>query len=78
MNFSKFKADEMEMYINFKSMRIAFVFIQIGLAIYCICHLCIDKFLPDVFAIWVLSMAIYWTSNLIFRRKMAKGQEDEE
>lgn len=78
MNLSKIKADEMEMYINFKSMRIAFGFIQISLAIYCMYHLFIDKTLPDVFIIWVLSMTVYWISNLVFRHKMLKGQEDEE
>lgn len=77
---NNFKADEMEMSINFKSMRLAWVFSELALAIYCIVRLFMNGNLPSVsLLILCISGAIFWVSKLIMTKQMtAGGNYDEE
>ena len=78
MRNSKFRADEMEMYINFKLVRIAYIFIQICLAIYCIYELYISNKLPFVFIIWILSGVVFWFSKIYYTQKLMEDKKNEE
>lgn len=43
-----FKADEMEMAINFKAMRFAWILSELALALYCMVDLVMNENLPSI------------------------------
>lgn len=72
------KADEMEMAINFKSMRIAFVFSTLALTVYCCLETFIGGKLPTVpCIIWLLQGSLFFCAKLIFT-KLTTVKSDEE
>ncbi|MCM1499383.1 MAG: hypothetical protein NC124_13030 [Clostridium sp.] len=75
-----FKADEMEMAINFKAMRLAWMFLELALAVYCAVVLVIYDNLPaTIFVILCASGIIFFVSKLMITKKMtANGDNDEE
>lgn len=75
----KFKADEMEMAINFKAMRIAWIFSELTLAIYCIIDLVMDENLPFIpFLVLCISGILFLTSKLIMTKQMTLGGDYDE
>ena len=78
MKQSKIKADEMEMTINFKSMRVAYVFSEICLTIYCIYHFCTAGAFSIVTVIWLTSVAAFFVSKLIYTHNIARDENNEE
>lgn len=75
-----FKADEMEMAINFKAMRLAWMFLELALAIYCIAVLVMYGDLPSIpVVILCISGVIFWVSKLLITKQMTvSGDYDEE
>lgn len=79
MKNRKWKADEMEMTINFKSTRIAFIFSILALLIYCIYGLVAMEELPTIpFIILCISCSLFLTSKLYLFKMMTKGTSYEE
>ena len=78
MKQSKIKADEMEMAINFKSMRAAYVFTEICLTIYCIYHFCTAGAFSVVTAIWLASVAVFFVFKLIYTHNIIRNENNEE
>lgn len=79
MKNKKWKADEMEMTINFKAMRVAFVFSIIALLAYCIYEAVVSKNLPTVpFVILTVQSAVFFISKLFLTKEMSEGANDEE
>jgi hypothetical protein len=72
------KADEMEMAINFKSMRLSWVFVIVSLFIWLVAEYLINgrfNFIP--FIIIVGQNVIFFGSKIYMTRKMA-GNNDEK
>ncbi len=78
MKKQKMKADEMEMSINFRAMRIAYTFIQLCLAFYCVYKLAVCGELPEVAVIWFAGVALFFIAKLIYTRKMTRTNDNEE
>ena len=78
MKQSKIKADEMELAINFKSIRAAYVFSEICLTIYCIYHFCTAGVFSVVTAIWLVSVAAFFVSKLIYTHNITRNTKNEE
>lgn len=79
MKNTKWKADEMEMAINFKSTRNAFVFSNLALLIYCIYGVIAMEKIPVIpFVILCVSCALFFISKLYLSKMMTKGNYDEE
>lgn len=79
MQKKKWKADEMEMTINFKSIRIAYVFSIVTLLGYCIYDFAIQKELPFVpFIVVCGQLFLFYFSKLYLMKKMTRGNQDEE
>ena len=73
------KADEMEMAVNYKAARNAFVFLELALAVYC--FVCVLKTgeLPWVLLIFIVSGVIFWGTKLIETKRLTgPGDSDEE
>lgn len=79
MKNKKWKADEMEMMINFKSTRMAFIFSNLALLGYCIYGvITMEKILTIPFTILCGSCSLFFISKLYLSKKMTKGNFDEE
>lgn len=79
MKFKKWKADEMEMAINYRAMRIAFAFSIIALLAYCVYECLSTERLPSIpFAIVCVQEALFFISKLFITSKMTKESDDEE
>ncbi len=79
MQKRKWKADEMEMAINFKSIRVAYIFSIVTLLGYCIYSFAIQKELPFVpFIVLSGQLFLFYFSKIYLTRKMARGNKDEE
>jgi hypothetical protein len=67
------KADEMEMYINFQSMRLSWVFVNIALIIWLIVTFIKSRELPFLlFAIICTQNILFWGSKLYITRRVSK------
>ncbi len=55
----------MEMFINVKSLKIAYIFTELCLMIYCIYHFFTTDEISVVTAIWLVSLAIFFVSKLL-------------
>ena len=73
------KADEMEMAVNYKAARNAFVFLEFALAIYClVCFLKTGE-LPWAWLIFIVSGLIFWVTKLVETKRLTDpGDSDEE
>ncbi len=72
------KADEMEVAINFKAMRIAFIFSTLALTVYCCLETFLSGALPTVpCIIWLSQGSLFFCAKFIFT-KIATVQSDEE
>jgi len=76
------KADEMEMDINFKAVRLAWVFVQIALLVFIIAYILAnhkwDLILTIIFSMFMASSIVFWTAKIFYTKKMTAGIEDEE
>lgn len=73
------RADEMEMAINYKSIRLAYTFLEVGLLIFCFITLATSKELLLVpFILAMASSAIFWFMKLYYTKRMTAGNEDEK
>jgi hypothetical protein len=73
------KADEMEMAVNYKAARNAFVFLELALVVYClVCFLKTGE-LPLVWLIFVASSLVFFGTKLIETKRLTgSGDSDEE
>ena len=79
MKKQKWKADEMEIAINYRAMRIAFVFSNIALLAYCIYEYVALKRLPTIpFVIVCVQQVLFFISKVFITSKMTKESDDEE
>jgi hypothetical protein len=79
MGKTKWKADEMEMTINFKSIRIAYVFSILALFGYCIYILITENELPLIpFIIFCGELCLFYLTKLCLTKKITRGSRDEE
>jgi preprotein translocase subunit SecF len=72
------KADEMEMALNFKAMRLSWVFVLAALIVWCIVALAIygeKPFIP--FIIICIQSTIFFATKLVLSRKMTKERMDD-
>ena len=73
------KADEFEMAINFKSMRISYAFISLALLGYCIVTLVQSGEVPTVPGmILCLTGVLFWSTKIFMTKHLTKGIDDEE
>ncbi len=73
------KADEMELAVNYKAARNAFVFLEIALAIYCLVYRLKTGELPWVWIIFIVSGLVFFGTKLIETKRLtAPGDSDEE
>lgn len=79
MKNPNWKADEMEISINFKSARNAFIFAILALLAYCLYGvIAMDKLLTVPFVIMVLSCCIFFITKVYLSIMMTRGSSDEE
>lgn len=79
MKKQKWKADEMEIAINYKAMRIAFVFSIIALLAYCVYDYVTSSEIPTIpFVIACIQGAVFFASKVSITYKMTKKDDDEE
>lgn len=78
MRNKNWKADEMEMAINFKSTRIAFIFSTLALLAYCIYGVAIEELFTIPFVILCISCSLFFISKLYLSKMMTKENSDEE
>lgn len=74
----RWKADEMEMTINFKSLRIAYIFTEFCLALYCVYKFVVSGEIPEVSVIWFSGGVLFFLSKLIYTNKMTRINDNEE
>lgn len=68
------KADEMEMSINFRAMRLAWLFSELALAAYCMAAALANGDLPSIpLIVLCISGVIFWLSKLIMAKQMSAG-----
>ena len=73
------KADEMEMAVNYKAARNAFVFLEIALALYCLVCVLKTGELPWTWLIFIVSGLVFWMTKLIETKRLTEpGDCDEE
>lgn len=78
------KADEMEMSINFKAVRCAWIFLEMGLLIFSVVYLIISGGISLVssvpFVMAMLSSFVFWIVKLYYTKRMTKAEtsDDEE
>lgn len=73
------KSDEMELAVNYKAARNAFVFLELALAIYCLVCVLITGELPWVWLIFIVSVLIFWGTKLIETKRLTdQGDPDEK
>lgn len=70
------KADEMEMYINLKSLRIAWVFTVICLLVWSIYDYAVNAQLGLPFILLLTQEVVFWSCTLYLRHKLS-GQNEE-
>ncbi len=79
MSEKNWKADEMEMTINFKAMRFAYVFAEIALIVYCIVMTARTGDLPTwPFVILCASGCVFFGAKLWMTRKMSEPEGGDE
>lgn len=79
MKNRNWKADEMEMEINFRSIRIAYVFSLFALLIYCIFELVTANELMTIpFVILCVQCTLFFASKVYLTKKMVSGNGYEE
>lgn len=78
MKNKKWKADEMEMTINFKSTRIAYIFSILALLAYCIYGFSLEELFTIPFVILCMSCLLFFISKLYLSKMMIKENSDEE
>lgn len=79
MKKQKWKADEMEIAINYKAMRIAFLFSIIALLAYCVYDYVTSSEIPTIpFVIACIQGAVFFASKVFITYKMTKKDDDEE
>ena len=78
MKQSKIKADEMEMFINVKSLKIAYIFTELCLMIYCIYHFFTTDEISAVTVIWLVSIVIFFVSKLVYTHRITSSKETDE
>lgn len=78
MNNRKWKADEMEMAINFKALRISYVFTELGLTLYCIYKVVVSGELPEITLIWLTGVLLFFIFKSHYTRKMTRADDNEE
>ncbi len=73
------KADEMELAVNYKAARNAFVFLELSLAIYCLVYRLKTGELPWIWLIFIVSGLVFWGTKLIETKRLTdSGDSDEE
>lgn len=73
----KFKADEMEMSINYKAARLAYVFVTISLLIWMVVDFAMkEKFPLPQFSIIIMQNIIFFGSKVVMTHRMT-GNRDE-
>jgi hypothetical protein len=73
------KADEMELAVNYKAARNAFVFLEFSLAVYCLAYRLKTGELPWVWLIFVVSGVVFWLTKLVETKRLTDpGDSDEE
>ena len=73
------KADEMELAVNYKAARNAFVFLELALAVYCLVCVLKTGELPWVWLIFIISGLVFWGTKLIETKRLSDpGNSDEE
>lgn len=79
MKNKNWKADEMEMAINFKSTRIAFIFSTLALLSYCIYGVIAKhESFTIPFVILCISCSLFFISKLYLSKMMTKENYNEE
>ncbi len=79
MRRKKWKADEMEMAVNFLSIRVAYIFSIVTLFAYCVYAFLIRHELPAIpFIIFSGQLFLFYLSKIYLTKKMTKGNRDEE
>ncbi len=79
MKNQKWRADEMEVSINYRAMRIAFVFSSIALLAYCMYAYLTLKKIPTIpFVIVCLQGSLFFASKVFITNKMTKETDNEE
>ncbi|MDD4565341.1 MAG: hypothetical protein PHE79_07725 [Eubacteriales bacterium] len=72
------KADEMEMAINFKAMRLSWVFVTVVLLGWVVCvYAQSGEFLFIPFSIVCIQTIIFFSSKLIITHRMTDGNHEE-
>ncbi len=76
----KWKADEMEMSINFKAMRLSWVFVTAALLVWCVIELVVYGDTPFIpFIILCGQNIIFFSAKLIMTNKVSgKGSSEED
>jgi cobalamin synthase len=77
----KWNADEMEMAVNFRAMRLSWVFVGIALLVWCIVGYIKDSELPYIpFIIFLAQNIIFFCAKLLISRRLTgkNGDEDNE
>lgn len=73
------KADEMEMAVNYKAARNAYVFLEAALAVYCLIYRLKTGELPWAWLIFIGSGLVFWGTKWIETKHLtAPGDSDEE
>ena len=72
------KADEMEMAVNFKSARNAFVFSELAVAVYCLVRVIKTGELPDVWLIFIISSLVFSGTKLFETKRLTEPENDDE
>lgn len=73
------KADEMEMAINYKAARNAFVFLELALAIFCLVFSLKTGELPWAWLIFIVLGLVFWGTKLVETKRLSDpGDSDEE
>ena len=73
------KADEMEMAVNYKAARNAFVFLEAALAVYCLIYCIKTGELPWIWPIFIGSGLVFWFTKIMKTKRLTDlGDCDEE
>jgi hypothetical protein len=73
------KADEMEVFINFKACRNAYVFVEIALAIHCLIYRLKTGELPWAWLVFIVSGLVFQGTKMIETKRLTEpGYLDEE
>ena len=72
------KADEMELAVNYKAARNAFVFLELALAVYCLVCVLKTGELPWVWLIFIISVLVFWGTKLIETKRLSDPVYSDE